>query len=263
MSTLRPKERRQLEELFRMNGGYVLEFSDSSFRRFILEASGVDIDADAWDANGTSKANRLRLFWEKESDPLVGKVLLELIEMREEEGVGDDDQKLLEKCKGIAERLLAAGPALESLKMTGGVRNSRQLQEQVARLYSSVDEDPALAIGTAKEMIETCCQTILGERGTAIPGNPTVPQLVKAVCKELDLVPGGVPKEKKGAETIKRLLSNLSTVATGLAELRNLYGTGHGKQGNATGLTPRHARLAVGAAATLTIFLFDTHKDRS
>jgi hypothetical protein len=28
------------------------------------------------------------------------------------------------------------------------------------------------------------------------------------------------------------------------------------------GLSPRHAKLAVGAAATLAVFLFDTHKDR-
>jgi len=46
-----------------------------------------------------------------------------------------------------------------------------------------------------------------------------------------------------------------------LAELRGLYGTGHGKHGKASGLSPRHAKLAVGAAATLTTFLFETHME--
>jgi hypothetical protein len=54
----------------------------------------------------------------------------------------------------------------------------------------------------------------------------------------------------------------LATVSQSLAELRNLYGTGHGKGGRTKGLSPRHAKLAVGAAATLAVFLFETHKER-
>ena len=51
-------------------------------------------------------------------------------------------------------------------------------------------------------------------------------------------------------------------MAQSLAELRNLYGTGHGKDGKSKGLAARHAKLAVGAAATVAVFLFETHKDR-
>ncbi len=54
--------------------------------------------------------------------------------------------------------------------------------------------------------------------------------------------------------------TNLGTICNGLAELRGLYGTGHGKHGNASGLGARHAKLAVGAATTLAIFLFETHQ---
>jgi hypothetical protein len=79
---------------------------------------------------------------------------------------------------------------------------------------------------------------------------------------ELKLVPDGIKDEVKGAKSVKAVLGNLSTLVQGLAELRNLYGTGHGKGGSAKGLTARHARLAVGAATTLAIFLFDTHEDR-
>jgi hypothetical protein len=73
--------------------------------------------------------------------------------------------------------------------------------------------------------------------------------------------PRGIPNATRGADVIKRLLSNLGTIGNGLAELRGLYGTGHGKHGSAAGLSARHARLAVGAAAKLTTFLFATHKE--
>jgi hypothetical protein len=134
------------------------------------------------------------------------------------------------------------------------------LAEQIRRMEASVETDPSLAIGTAKELIETCCKTILAERRGSVPGTPDIPTLTKATLKELKLVPEGVPNAARGAETIKRVLSNLSTIGQGLAELRSLYGTGHGQHGSASGLTARHAKLAVGAAATLTVFLFETHE---
>jgi hypothetical protein len=58
---------------------------------------------------------------------------------------------------------------------------------------------------------------------------------------------------------------NLATLVQGSAELRNAYGTGHGRsqmQARRQRLTPRHARLAVGSAATLGVFLYETHEER-
>jgi hypothetical protein len=58
------------------------------------------------------------------------------------------------------------------------------------------------------------------------------------------------------------ILSNLATITNGIAELRNSYGTGHGKDSKAKGLGSRHAKLAVGAASTLAVFLLETHNER-
>jgi hypothetical protein len=70
-----------------------------------------------------------------------------------------------------------------------------------------------------------------------------------------------VPDAAKGAEIIRRTLSNLASVVQGLAEIRGLYGTGHGRSGKVRGVGARHARLAVGAAATLATYLLDTHQE--
>lgn len=75
----------------------------------------------------------------------------------------------------------------------------------------------------------------------------------------MKLVPDDVPDAAKGARTIKALLSSLATVVHGLAEIRSLYGTGHGRDGKARGVTSRHTRLAVGAATALVTFAFQTH----
>ena len=134
--------------------------------------------------------------------------------------------------------------------------------QQITRMETAVQNDPGLAIGTAKELIETCCRTILAERGVDIPRNLDLPQLVKLTSRELELTPADIPEQAKTADTIKRLLSNLATITQGIAELRNQYGTGHGKQASARGLSSRHAKLAVGAASTLAVFLVETHRSR-
>ena len=166
---------------------------------------------------------------------------------------------LTERCRQTAARLLAGAPTLETLKEQAKALDANHLAEQIRRLEASVETDPSLAIGTAKELIETCCKTILAERGKPVAGTPDVPTLAKETFKELKLVPEGIPESARGSDVIKRLLSNLGTIANGLAELRGLYGTGHGKHGKASGLNPRHAKLAVSAAAALTTFLFQTH----
>ncbi len=263
MSALSMMDRRSLEQFLSMGGGYVLDFSDRTLGEFVFDAVDLDIHAEKYSAEGTSKAKKLRSFWTCEADHTVGKLLLALIEHGTSltANPNAEAKTLTEKCLGIATRLVAGGPSLDPLKEHAKVLNANHLAEQIRRMEASIATDPSLAIGTAKELIETCCKTILAERGKPVVGTPNVPTLTKQTLRELKLVPEGVPDASRGADIIKRLLSNLGTIGNSLAELRGLYGTGHGKHGSTTGLGVRHAKLAVGAATTLVVFLFETHNE--
>jgi Abortive infection C-terminus len=138
-----------------------------------------------------------------------------------------------------------------------------EMLKQIRRMESSVETDPALAIGSAKELVESCCKTILNDRAALILGQADLPQLLKATLKELQLAPDNIPNSARGADAIRKMLRSLGVVVDGMAEVRNLYGSGHGKDGRTRGLTPRHARLAVGAATVLSTFLFETHDARA
>jgi hypothetical protein len=263
MSSLSIADRRILEKHFQMEAGYVLNFSDRTFGEFISEAVDRDIHSEKYTTGGGSKANKFRTFWKVESDYMVGKLILALVDYEGTLNLTPDEEAKAraEKCRHIATRLLAGGPSLTPLKEHAKVLNANHLAEQIRRLEASVESDPSLAIGTAKELVETCCKTILAERGKPVTGTPDVSTLTKETLKELKLVPEGIPDAARGADVIKRLLSNLGTIGNGLAELRGLYGTGHGKDGSSKGLSARHAKLAVGAASTLAVFLFETHKE--
>ncbi len=152
---------------------------------------------------------------------------------------------------------------LEDISDTTSHFDMPELHRQIERMKSAIDDDPGLAIGTAKELVETTCKTILQERGVEVDNNADITKLVKETRRILGLIPEAIPNSAKGAETIRRLLSNLGTVTQALGELRNLYGTGHGKHGSSRGLSARHARLAVGSASTLATFLLETHQERT
>ncbi|MBX5151293.1 abortive infection family protein [Rhizobium lentis] len=137
------------------------------------------------------------------------------------------------------------------------------MQKEIERLEQSVERDPALAIGTAKELVESCCKSILAKRGVEVSKKADLPDLTKTLAKELRLVPEGISDEAKGAETVRLILRNLGSLTQYLAELRGLYGSGHGRDGQHRGLEPRHARLAVGAAVAFIDFVTETHTRRN
>lgn len=154
---------------------------------------------------------------------------------------------------------------LNDLKEMVEVLDVDHLAEQIARIEKSVEDDPCLAIGTAKELVETCCKTILNDRNILYTKNADIPDLLKMTFASLKILPEEIPDSSKGVDSIRRILRSLTTIANGLAELRGLYGTGHGKEGNwkgAKGIKSRHAKLAVGAATTLVVFLLETHKQQ-
>lgn len=154
-------------------------------------------------------------------------------------------------------------PGLNAARELLSGTDASYVAQQITRIEAAVTHDPSLAIGTAKELVETCCKTILTERQVAFTKSAEIPELVKLTAKSLELTPNDIPDKAKAAETIKRLLSNLGSITQGLAELRNQYGTGHGKPAGAKGLTARHAKLAAGAASTLAVFLVETHNERN
>jgi hypothetical protein len=151
-------------------------------------------------------------------------------------------------------------PNAARLEEVATTADAPYLLQQIEHIENQIDADPRLAIGTSKELVETVCKTILRERNVEHDSKLELMDLVKLTRKELKLVPDDIPDSAKGADTIRKLLSNLASITQSLAELRNSYGTGHGHDGKAKGLAPRHARLAAGAASVLAKFLFETHQ---
>lgn len=143
-----------------------------------------------------------------------------------------------------------------------GLRDPAAIQEQLERIQRAMQHDPALVVGTAKELIESTAKTVLSERGLPVDDKADVPALVKEAQQALGLHPSSVTPGPDGSDAVKRILGGLTSAALGVAELRNRgYGTGHGGGGARVGLRHRHAQLAVNAATAWCQLMLDTLAD--
>lgn len=107
MSSLTDIEKRYFEKLLRMRGGYVLDYSDPTFGEF-FNRHQVNIHGQKYQTYGTSKAKKMRAFWEQEPDALVGKVLGEMLDAYEADcclNSRDVETSVLEKSREIVLRL--------------------------------------------------------------------------------------------------------------------------------------------------------------
>jgi hypothetical protein len=134
--------------------------------------------------------------------------------------------------------------------------------QYLIRMDSAVSSDPDEAIGYAKELVESVCKFVLEDANLDPSAHRDLPSLYKATAKELKIATDSVPDSAKGSTAAHQVLRSLSSAVQGMAELRNELGSGHGKTRKSPA-TARHARLAAGAARTLTVFLLDTWHTRA
>ncbi len=105
MSDLTSKEKRELEQLFGMSGGYVLAFSNRTFDEFIFESVGLDIYSDKYKEGSGSKASRFRAFWTKEKNEIVAKLLFDLMQVVDLSNAEENFISLYNTCTKTVSRL--------------------------------------------------------------------------------------------------------------------------------------------------------------
>jgi hypothetical protein len=88
------------------------------------------------------------------------------------------------------------------------------------------DGDLVLVIGSAKDLAETIAKIVLELNGEIVPSNAQLPDLLTRVHIALDRQPG------QGAAAdppVRNIVQGAKTVISQLPELRNRFGTGHGR----------------------------------
>ena len=141
--------------------------------------------------------------------------------------------------------------------------NTAYVNSKINTMTDSIHKDTDLAIGTAKELLETTCKSILKQKGASIDPNWTLPQLLKETTSSLDFTPKEANDPAKADKAIRQILGGIASIVHGVAELRNGYGTGHGKDADFKGLEIKYAKLFVGVVSEIAILYLATNGETS
>src|SRR5699024_10210546 len=154
----------KLEELFDMDSGYVLDFSNKKLQEYVEDVTDKNIYDNKYYFGTGSKANRLRAFWKIESNVLVSKLSLSLLENWEQifrlSKPTEDEFKRLYHLKENSERELLTLKDTPSSSFNTNVlaalsfeENYRLLETNIEKLLN--DDNPQLALDRMHTYITT------------------------------------------------------------------------------------------------------------
>lgn len=258
-------EKGYLDELFN-RGGYVLDFSTNDFDEFPFQSIGIKL----CEKYRLSKGKSLREFTNTEDSYKIAKLyndLLEFYSLRCSDEIdnahksyrGTSYKYLYQKCREIINRELSNNTKFMSdaeilkTKFSSGYINS-----QIDLMLEMIDRNPTEAIGKSKELLESCCKEICNNLGENKKDNLKLTQLVKETFRCLNIPNESMITDETEDKIVKQITGSLNGLASGINNLRNHYGSGHGRERNFKALSKKHAELSVGASITLTRYLWDS-----
>ena len=128
------------------------------------------------------------------------------------------------------------------------------------RIRLALPDDPSLAIGTTKDMLEATMKTILYRHGHEIRGKVDFPDLANKCLFVLGLKESTEPateSEKK----LRKIASCAQQMFIAADELRNRAGTGHGRViGEDSVITSADASLVASTGMILCAWLLRNEK---
>lgn len=153
-------------------------------------------------------------------------------------------------------------PSSLTLAQTPDLTENGVLRRHLDRIRRDLTSDPAAAISSCKNLIETQCKIVLRDLGVEYSDHDELPGLFAKVAAALSINADAVPGDRRGSEAMRKAMRALSTTVQSIAEARNSIGDGHGSE-ELSPATPKHARLVFNATVAVAEFVADTWHERS
>ena len=251
-------EKKNLETLFGMGGGWILDFSNLTFQDFVLEYTGRDVENKKYIISGGSKAHRLRGFWKVEDDAIVIKLNLALLDYLRTQTIIKEENKTL--YNEVYDHWLAlkhkhiATVGVQSINSIGdNPLNQEFITEQLSKMQKKITEnDYSGAITNARTLVEQILIEVGDKIGADITVKGDLLKLYKNVSKELKLNPAEYDEDG-----FKQILRGLTNIVNGIASVRNSFSDSHGRKYKPS---LHHAKLMVNSAHTICEFIVDTYQ---
>lgn len=131
------------------------------------------------------------------------------------------------------------------------------LDYEFKRALSNVDQNPREAVSAASNILESICKVYIEEQKLDKPAKQDLKAVWNLVRKDLGFDPSVI--EDKDLQTI---LTGLFAIVEGIGALRTHTSSAHGAGKTKYKLEPRHARLAIHSAHSVTLFILESWKKK-
>ena len=151
-----------LEELLDMKTGYVLDFSNDSFSKFVKGIINIDIyDGEGYEEY-SSKANKLRQIFNTESNEKVSKLSISLLNYYEDQKLkegklSDYDKKKLSEIRGKIKELKQLDD--------GTITINEEIDEIMQKISTRNAEFSEMALDEKLKEVGNCIEYLLKEDG--------------------------------------------------------------------------------------------------
>jgi len=261
MVALKNSQMRIIDDIFGMQGGYVLNFSDRTMAEFFDDEIGINIYQEKYGFNGTSKAKHIRAFIAVEDAYTVGKLLRKLWEHKKSywdtmEDLTPQENRLFD----LIQRIEAgqSAPVSSLLSDAATILNFDTVSRDIQRALDAANSDPESAVTSACATVESVCRSILVELAQELPNKKDIQSLFNAVKRPLGLSPDRDDINELILKDVQKILVGLGTTVEGIGALRTHAGTAHGREKGYVRIDSRIARLAINSASTVALFLIET-----
>ena len=152
---------------------------------------------------------------------------------------------------------IVRGGAVSTLSLDESVKKHglQSVDIEIQRALSQIEQDPHAAAQYAGNVLEASIKAYLDHKGKTYGNGDTLAELWKVASEQIGLRP--VDWDNKD---LKKIASGLNSIVDGIAHLRNYKSGAHGKseeQSRNITIKPRHARLAIHAAHTVSAYILE------
>jgi hypothetical protein len=127
------------------------------------------------------------------------------------------------------------------------------VENEFNRALKNVEASPREAVSAAGNILESLCKIYIEEKSLDKPAKLDLKSVWGVVRKDL-----GFDASKVEDQDLQKILTGLFSIIDGVASLRSHVSSAHGEGKKVYKLEPRHARLAIHAAHTATLFILET-----
>jgi len=132
-------------------------------------------------------------------------------------------------------------------------RDLPALDQEFTRALSNVDSSPREGVSAASNILESVCKVYISDRELEMPSRQDLKPVWTVVRKDLGFDPRAVEDQD-----LQVILTGLLALVDGIGALRTHASSAHGAGKKQYKLEARHARLAIHAAHTVTLFILES-----